>query len=214
MTTGGTQEICGGLGYINVYNLTDPNFNANGSEVNGAGQASPYTPAEPFAAGYSGCYSDSVTSRTLTAASLVQNNMTWEVCAAFCASQGGYQYYGLEYATQCYCGNTISSPGTLLNATSNPPNSSCNVRCQGAQPEICGGSGVMTIYSNLTFIVPVAKPKIGKYTTGQCLTDPNTSGRALQGAAMTNPLLTNEMCVKFCLGKYFHYAGYVPQTGV
>ncbi|QIW99016.1 hypothetical protein AMS68_004534 [Peltaster fructicola] len=207
METGGTQEICGGLGYINVYNLTDPNFNANGSEVNSAGQASPYTPAAPFAAGYVGCYTDSVTSRTLTSAMVTQNNMTWEVCAAFCDSQGGFQYYGLEYATQCYCGSTISSPGMLLNATSTPSNSSCNVRCQGAETEICGGSGVMTIYSNLTFIVPAARPKIGKYTTGQCLTDPNTSGRALQGAHLTSQLMTNEMCVKYCLGKEFHYAG-------
>ena len=207
MTTGGTQELCGGSGYINVYNLTDPDFNANGSEVNGAGQASPYTPSVPFLSNYLGCYSDDVTSRTLSGALTSANDMSWDVCATFCDSQGGFQHYGLEFQLQCYCGNTINAAAVLLNSTANPNAAQCDLRCAGAEPEICGGSGAITVYTNTSFVVPAARPKIGKYSTSVCLADPNIDGRALQGPSMTSNDLTDEACVKFCLGKYMHYAG-------
>lgn len=53
------QEICGGYGYISVYNNSNPNFAAFGSNANTAGNASPYTPPAGFGPDYLGCYSDS-----------------------------------------------------------------------------------------------------------------------------------------------------------
>jgi len=204
----GTQEVCGGLQVINVYNNTDPNFNANGSLANTAGNAQPYTPAAGFGANYLGCYTDNTGGRTLTGKVLTQNNMSLEICAAFCSQGVGYQYYGAEYATQCYCGNVLGSGATLLTANTSPSNFSvCNYRCQGSGSEICGGSGALSLYNNTAFIAPGAKPSIGKYATQGCLTDTNTAGRSLQGASMVSASMTNEMCVKFCLGKQYHYAG-------
>ena len=63
MLKGGTQEICGGYGYISVYNDTDPNFYAFGSNANTAGDASGYTPAAGFGPNYLGCYTDAVVSQ-------------------------------------------------------------------------------------------------------------------------------------------------------
>ena len=136
--------------------------------------------------------------------------MTLETCSSFCAAANnghGFQYYGLEYATQCYCGNTINPPAVKLNVTTSPSNNTCSTRCGGNNPEICGGSSVISLYIAPGFVPPVVKPFIGRYIAKGCLTDPNTSGRALQGASMTSPSMTEELCVKYCLGKSFHYSG-------
>ena len=100
MTSGvGKQEICGGLQYSNIYNNTDPNFNAFGDMTNTAGLARPYTDPAPFADNYLGCYWDGSSSgRALTGTDTIARNMSLEICAAFCS---GYQYYGTEFATQC-----------------------------------------------------------------------------------------------------------------
>ena len=94
--------MCGGLGFINVYNNTNANFNAFGSNENTAGNAQPYMPAAGFGPNYLGCYTDnSASGRTLTGAFVAQNNMTLEICAAFCSAGMGYQYYATEFTTQC-----------------------------------------------------------------------------------------------------------------
>lgn len=136
--------------------------------------------------------------------------MTIESCAAFCgAANGGngYQYYGLEYATQCYCGNIINAPSVKLNATTSPANTTCSIRCGGNNPEICGGSAVLSLYINRDFNPPVVKSPIGKFVSKGCLTDTNSGGRSLQGGATSSPSMTAEMCIKYCLGRSFHYAG-------
>ena len=98
----GTQEICGGLGYINIYNNTDTSFDAFGDMTNTAGKAMVWTPPAPFASNYMGCYSDSSnTGRTLTGNFLGRDNMSIEDCGSFCNQGSGYQYYGLEFASQC-----------------------------------------------------------------------------------------------------------------
>lgn len=211
MTKGkGKQELCGGLGYINVYNNTDPTFKAFGSNQNTAGNAQPYTPPAGFAENYLGCYSDnSGGHRTLSGPNIAQQNMTLEICAAFCASGPGYQYYATEYATQCFCGNTISSSAMLLTPTTTPTNTSaCQTRCQGAEPEICGGSNALSMYNATDFQPPVAKSPIDGYEAIGCLTDPNTQGRGLQGASTVDyDNMTEETCVDYCAGKGFSYAG-------
>ncbi|KAK4540919.1 hypothetical protein LTR36_008427 [Oleoguttula mirabilis] len=209
----GVQELCGGVDYINVYNNTNSSFNAFGDMSNTAGNASPYTLPAAFAANYLGCYTDnSNTGRTLTGVSISLPNMTIAYCAQHCNSAGphgtGYQYYGLEFASQCYCGNAISTASSLLTALTSPSNSSCQDRCVGSEPEICGGGGVLSMYNNTGFVAPAIKPSVGKYLSGQCLLDPSTGGRGLQGAAYSNSTnMTVERCIKFCLGKYYHYAG-------
>ncbi|KAK5121954.1 hypothetical protein LTR85_004526 [Meristemomyces frigidus] len=209
----GPQELCGGLQYINVYNNTNASFVAFGSNANTAGNALPYTPAGGFAANYLGCYPDGNGGRTLTGINTSQQNMTVELCAQYCTSGGqdntGWQYYGLEYSSQCWCGNYINNGATLLTATTTPSNSSCQMRCLGSEPEICGGANALSLYWNAAYVVPAVKPSVGKFQSGQCLLDPgyNDSGRGLQPARMTNVNMTVEMCIKYCLGNYYHYAG-------
>lgn len=104
MTTGGPQDICGGLDYISIYNNTDPSFIANGSNEYSAGNLSPPTDLVPFTDNYLGCATDNYNGggRALTGPNVDWFNMTQQVCSTYCASQapGGYQYYGTEFRTQ------------------------------------------------------------------------------------------------------------------
>ncbi|KAI7498899.1 WSC-domain-containing protein [Hortaea werneckii] len=205
----GEQQLCGGLGHIDVYNNTDPDFDAFGDNSNTAGNAQPYTPAAGFGENYLGCYSDTGV-RTLSGASTEALNMTVERCADYCAAQNngvGYQYYGLEYYSQCFCGNAINPEARLLTPDTSPSNYSCSFRCTGKGSEICGGASVMSLYNVSDFRGPEAKPSVGKYATQRCLTDPANEGRALQGNYTSRPDMTIEHCVKFCLGSFYHYAG-------
>lgn len=94
-----TQEICGGYGYISIYNNTDPNFVASGlTSDDGGGYTAPNVPADPFASNYLGCYSDNNV-RTLSGNATNSVNMTIEMCAQSCSD---FHYYGLEYSFQCY----------------------------------------------------------------------------------------------------------------
>ncbi|KAK4895020.1 hypothetical protein LTR27_006887 [Elasticomyces elasticus] len=210
LTEGGLQELCGGLGYIDVYRNTNTSFNASGNNDNTAGNAQPYTPAAGFGPNYLGCYSDppGFNTATLEGPTLEANNMSIAVCETFCQQGPGYRYYGLEYSTQCKCGNAIApSSGPVLTPTSNPSNQTCQMRCRGIGEEICGGPAVLSLYNNTMYRPPSTVPHAGKYATQACITDPNDSGRPLQGNFTSSPDMSVDKCVKYCLGSYYHYAG-------
>lgn len=87
---------------------------------------------EPFENGLSN-------TRALHARSMVQlSNMTVEQCAAYCV---GYNYMGVEYGSECYCGNLINQ-GTTVDTSGG-----CNAPCAGSSSEQCGGSGRMDLYT-------------------------------------------------------------------
>ncbi|KAE9365269.1 WSC-domain-containing protein [Stipitochalara longipes BDJ] len=90
------------------------------------------TPYHPL-----GCYTDHHAARTLHSASTNSDSMTVEFCANFCWR---YLYFGVEYKTQCYCGDSIASTGVLALA------STCNTPCQGESSETCGGSWRLNMY--------------------------------------------------------------------
>jgi len=100
---------------------------------------------------YAGCYQDAIWNntgpgpegRTLVGISINWYgdwNMTNELCADACA---GYQYFGTEFHSQCFCGNKIN-PQANLSSENN-----CNTPCDGNLDEICGGAWNMSIYQNM-----------------------------------------------------------------
>lgn len=97
-------------------------------------------PSNPIIAGYTyaGCYTDSVGARVLNATYLFDNSMTVEECATFCV---GYTYFGTEYGTECYCGNSFANP------TSAAAESDCSFLCPGNLNEFCGAGNRLTMYS-------------------------------------------------------------------
>ncbi|KAL4888328.1 WSC domain-containing protein [Aspergillus ambiguus] len=83
-----------------------------------------------------GCYSDSTKARTLSMSYNIAGN-TVAKCQTAC-KMGGYIYAGMEYGTQCFCGNTIDNEGA--------PATGCATPCAGDSSEICGGSNVLSMY--------------------------------------------------------------------
>lgn len=205
MSTGGTQQICGGSSYISIYNNTDPSFNANGSLANSAGGVAVQLPLVPYASNYLGCATDSQSnSQALTSKSTQEVAMTVEKCATFC---DGFQYYGVEYSSQCFCGNTINSPNFITSPTSTPNNSTCNMRCGGRGDQLCGGPNAISLYKNNAYVAPSIKSPIGRYVSKGCITDPGGVNRPLTGPTTSSDTMTADACVKFCLGNRMHYAG-------
>ncbi|OCF56169.1 hypothetical protein L486_06110 [Kwoniella mangroviensis CBS 10435] len=89
-----------------------------------------------------GCIQE-VSGRALNAASLVTDDMTLEKCTSFC-SASGFTFAGLEYGSECYCGNSLAN-GATLDAFS----TQCNMACSGNKGEICGGPNGITLYSTV-----------------------------------------------------------------
>ena len=87
-----------------------------------------------------GCIQE-VVGRALTGASTSASNMTLESCTSYCSGLG-FSMAGLEYASECYCGNSLSN-GAALSLTSGQ----CNMACSGNSQETCGGPDAITLFS-------------------------------------------------------------------
>ncbi|KAM3074473.1 hypothetical protein ACMFMF_006482 [Clarireedia jacksonii] len=102
-----------------------------------------------------GCYSDGST-RTLNGSMTTNaNTNTPQECAITCHA-AGYQYAGLEYGQECWCGSTISSSAVVADA------SECNYKCSGNSEESCGGYYYIDVFK----ITPAVTPQPPTYTSG------------------------------------------------
>jgi hypothetical protein len=169
---GNTAELCGAGWRLSTYqNLA---------------YVSPPTTSTPAIPGwtYLGCYLDQYNPRSLPDASKFSNSLTLEDCAAFCK---GFNFFGMEYSSECYCGYTINAAAVAEPATD------CNMLCSGNDTEICGGSWRLTVYGSKTTSVPPGIPsKVADYTSLGCWSD-NVNGRAMLNL-YANDSMTLEMC--------------------
>ncbi|THZ01447.1 WSC-domain-containing protein [Aureobasidium pullulans] len=92
---------------------------------------------------YVGCGTDSLSGRTLNSASTSSGSMTVETCIAFCEGKG-YSYAGLEYASQCYCGNSVASDRAPVTGVLG----NCFSPCAGDSTEYCGGGSALSLYQS------------------------------------------------------------------
>ncbi|KAI9449273.1 WSC domain-containing protein [Lactarius psammicola] len=123
---GDPTKLCGGPALLNLYNFT-------GTYPIGA---SVVTAANGWTS--RGCYSDSVSSRTLERRIDV-GTVTVESCVSTCQSQS-FTIAGLEYAQECWCGNEIRSPGVPISQ------GACKQACIGDHTEVCGGPNALQLY--------------------------------------------------------------------
>ncbi|KAI6815373.1 hypothetical protein KC332_g10896 [Hortaea werneckii] len=120
-----------------------------------------YPAPDPFVGTfeYLACYNDSVTNRTLQSAYLFGTslqNLTLERCADFC---DGFQFFGVEYAQECYCGSEL-----LNNATQQDP-ASCYAPCAGDESQNCGGYNRISVYRNRNFTAVASSSLSGTSST-------------------------------------------------
>lgn len=132
--TGNSSEMCGGPLFLNLY-------------TSGAPPLPPPTMVQNSSSGQwnlMGCYNDSNSQRILEREILDisggRYNTSVETCTEACFDQS-YRLAGVEWAWQCYCGDSIVNSGVVK------PEKDCLLPCSGNQSEICGGPNHITVYS-------------------------------------------------------------------
>jgi hypothetical protein len=84
---------------------------------------------------YKGCFSDD-SDRALPVLAGDRGDMTPDACVQLCA---GYAYAGVQYYTQCWCGNDLGRERR--------GDDECNTPCSGDGGVMCGGAWRNSIYS-------------------------------------------------------------------
>ncbi|CAK7268592.1 hypothetical protein SEPCBS119000_003139 [Sporothrix epigloea] len=148
---------------------------------------------------YQGCYTEATAGRALAALSQANNQMTYEKCAAFCSD---YAFFGVEYGTQCYCGNYLAA------GSNKTAESDCSTPCAGDPSGLCGAGNRLNVYlqTGKQTGPPVAPARVGDYVYRGCYSE-GTSGRALAAASFSAANLTQEMCAAFCAQKSYTLFG-------
>ncbi|KAJ3324702.1 hypothetical protein HDU76_013345 [Blyttiomyces sp. JEL0837] len=121
---------------------------------------------------YIGCYADG-TPRVLPSGQTNGNSavMTIELCLSTCAGLTAgntkvYQYAGLEYARECWCGNAAPT-SAMVNTCTSP--------CKGNSSEICGNGGAIDVWSVLGVPVPVTSTTVASSTSSTSVASSTTS---------------------------------------
>ncbi|KAF3391643.1 WSC domain-containing protein [Penicillium rolfsii] len=133
-----------------------------------------------------GCFSDSTSARALNTSVLVSDG-TVEACQSKCQALG-FLYAGMEYGTQCFCGNAIMNDAPPI-ALSN-----CNVPCPQNSAEFCGGSNAINLYA----VTPIWQ-SIG------CYSDTTLKRTLAQSFNVAGN--TVEKCQAVCQANGYIYAG-------
>ncbi|KFY20044.1 hypothetical protein V491_04033, partial [Pseudogymnoascus sp. VKM F-3775] len=121
--TGDATQACGGSRRLSLYH--------------NAALTGPQQPATVGNYEFQACVTDSQGLRTLSEDMLRSDDMTLETCATFC---GGYTYFGTEWSTECWCGNTLAAGATTVAA------SQCSMTCSGNGNQLCGNGDRLSVY--------------------------------------------------------------------
>ncbi|KAJ7290201.1 WSC domain-containing protein [Mycena rebaudengoi] len=123
---GNASEICGGSGRLSVF---------------ASGAASPaLVPAPNKGWTYQGCFTDSVTTRTLPVPINVPVGVTAETCTAACQAAGAYTHAGLEIGHECWCGNGTNPIAQHIS------DNDCRAVCAADHTEYCGNANRVAVY--------------------------------------------------------------------
>ncbi|KAJ3065408.1 hypothetical protein HDU98_011220, partial [Podochytrium sp. JEL0797] len=176
---GNSTELCGGANAISVYGH------------------SAVTPTNPTVANwkYLGCFVDSAAPRTISNQQWNLPPLTVEICLAACVT-GGFKYGGVEFGSQCFCGNTAPTVA-LSNA--------CTSSCNGNAAELCGGANAISVYDPTT--VTPTNPTVTNWVYLGCFLDSIPTGRLLPNQQWNLPALTVETCLAKCSAGGFKYGG-------
>jgi len=123
MECGGDSDApCGDADRLNVY------FNPNVRHIKNPKSVGNYSAK--------GCFTDSQSTRSLSDGVLRRDDMSIERCATFCED---FSFFGLEYGSQCFCGNSLSGKEVSENQ--------CGMLCTGNESQRCGSADRLTVYS-------------------------------------------------------------------
>ena len=176
---GNPSETCGGPNRLDVFSYAGgPTSSATPTPTTSATKTGTSSTATSTGTGtaaglpktwtYRGCYVDNTSGRILNQEP-DSDTLTVESCVQTCIDLG-YSIAGMEYSTQCFCGNYIFDGGYLASQDTD-----CAMTCGGNSSEICGGPNRMSIYANgtiTTYAAPTAQKTNlpGKWQYQGCLT--------------------------------------------
>ncbi|KAL7273681.1 hypothetical protein RUND412_003453 [Rhizina undulata] len=184
---------------------------------------------------YVGCARDQLDSRTLPERT-ASDDMTVPKCVDYCIDKG-FSYAGLEYASECYCGDSVASERQIP--------SKCLMPCAGNSTQICGDSLRLSLYkkssgsllgasASSVSVAPLSVPRTSadiapvftsRSTSTMAITVPtNTPGgtpgwisrgcwidpvnpRVLETVGYWGQEITTSGCIKYCDSKGFKFAG-------
>ncbi|KAH8650653.1 glycoside hydrolase family 55 protein [Tricladium varicosporioides] len=150
---------------------------------------------------YTGCYTDQVAARTLGTALNIPGGasaMTVEACLSICQA-AGYSLAGVEYASECYCDNTLRNGG----GPAPDGEKQCDMPCSGNKGETCGGGNRLSLY---TYKACSSIPTAQWHSKG-CYTDSIAARTLTVGPVGTGSAMTVESCQAACKGLGYIYAG-------
>ncbi|KAJ4297155.1 hypothetical protein N0V88_004073 [Collariella sp. IMI 366227] len=138
---GNSGEFCGGGNRLNVYNF-EGGYNPTATSSAGPGPTGePAGPSQPEVVDnydWYGCRTEATAGRALAAATFASDDMTLEACRAYCSA---YTFFGVEYARECYCGNTFSAGSVAA------PVADCSMTCSGNPSQLCGAGNRLSVYA-------------------------------------------------------------------
>ncbi|WVQ79634.1 hypothetical protein IAT38_001734 [Cryptococcus sp. DSM 104549] len=155
------------------------------------------------------CIAEGTSGRALASASYASSEMTQATCASYCGDKG-YTLAGIEYASECWCGDILSNGASLLSTST-----ACTMSCSGDSTSICGGGNALTLIVSDKAVATLNAALTGRLVTlptgwsaaaTTCVSE-GTSGRALASASTASDDMTIETCLNFCGNKGFQYAG-------
>uniref|UniRef100_A0A8C7TFZ8 WSC domain-containing protein n=1 Tax=Oncorhynchus mykiss TaxID=8022 RepID=A0A8C7TFZ8_ONCMY len=149
----------------------------------------------PQKGSYMGCFLDNSKERALRGSvSTDFRKMTSTMCQDTC-SASGYQFAGLEYGSECYCGNHITSLRVR--------DEECNLDCKGEKGSPCGGVGRLSVFTVEDVLPGQRRYRNVRYRG--CFREPdNSSSTSL--VHVLQPNLTSQSCIEACINKEFPLA--------
>ncbi|PWW75224.1 WSC-domain-containing protein [Tuber magnatum] len=229
MLCGGDKfAYCGGPGRLNVYGnvnginssttstsalatstSTSATTASSASTTSGSSTSTTTTSSSSSAtptlrAGYAylGCANEGTNGRALAKDATASSTMTPNMCQDYCTGKG-YPLSGVEYSTECYCGNVLENGSTIGGSTA------CTMPCGGAPTLICGGPGALSVYNNTALVAPrqpAVVSEVGNYKSQGCYTE-GVGERALAGSGTASSNMTVQSCVSYCQTGGYMYAG-------
>lgn len=165
---GNAAYKCGGANRMNLWSYAGATSSSamptsSGAVISSSSKTSSKTSsASPLPTGlptgwtYKGCWLDQQHGRILADQRPDSETMTVQSCINACIAQK-FTVAGMEYHTQCFCGNAMIGQAVLAASESE-----CNTPCGGNTNQICGGGDRMSIYSNQTTLKVNPVPTVQK----------------------------------------------------
>ncbi|KUJ19463.1 WSC-domain-containing protein [Mollisia scopiformis] len=141
-----------------------------------------------------GCYTEGTNARALTGAAIYDyKGMTLESCAGNCTA---FQYWGVEYGGECYCGNSLGTGSVLATKQTD-----CSFTCPGNKFEYCGAGNRLEMYkltaaqSSISSVISSTSSVLSSQSSSQSQTSSQTqtsSGSITAQSSVTSTPLSSQ----------------------